>query len=86
MVIEIMPTTETNETQDHALPAAKPQKLLPASTGPVKSNRGGLWRRIILILVILAIVVFFFFRLRDNKKEAAETSRRPSSRPTSPSP
>lgn len=71
-----MPTTETNETQEHALPAAKTQKLLPASTGPVKSGRGGLWRRVVLILVLLAAAVFAWFRIRDNKKEQAETTQK----------
>ena len=71
-----MPTTETNETQEHALPAAKPQKLLPASTEPVKSNRGGLVRKLILILVLLAAAVFAYFRIRDNKKEAASTQQK----------
>ena len=71
-----MPTTETNEAQEHALPAAKPQKLLPASTEPVKSDRGGLWRRIVLILVLIAAGVFAWFRIRDNKKQAADTQQK----------
>ena len=72
-----MPTTQTPETEEHALPApAKTQKLLPASTDPVKSNRGGTWRKIVLILVLLAAGVFAYFRIRDNKKEQADTQQK----------
>ena len=67
----------TAETQEHALPApAKAQKLLPASTEPVKSNRGGTWRKIVLALVLVALGLFAYFRIRNNKKEQSETAQK----------
>ena len=72
-----MPTTQTPETEEHTLPApGKAQKLLPASTGPVKSKGGLSWRAIVLTLVLLAAGVFAYFRIRDNKKEAADTQQK----------
>ena len=71
------PEIRTPETQEHALPApAKTQRLLPASTEPVKSNRGGTWRKIVLALVLIAVGLFAYFRIRDNKKEQADTAQK----------
>ncbi len=69
-----MPATESNDTTQHTLPAGKTQKLLPASTGPVQSNRGGLWRKIVLALILIAAVAFAYYRITSNKKEAATTA------------
>ena len=74
-----MPTTQTPETEEHALPAAKEQKLLPASAGSTTAaakRSGGPWRMIVLILVLLAAGVFTYFRIRGNKKEQADTAQK----------
>jgi multidrug efflux system membrane fusion protein len=81
-----MPGVETHETTENhaALPAAKAQKMLPASTGPTPVKGSFPWRKIVLVLVLLGIAALIWYKVENNKKataaedaKAAQAANRP---------
>ena len=74
------PDVPASEHQpEHALPAPKTQKLLPAphdDQPATKPGRGGLWRKLGLAVLLLAVAALVVYKVRANKAaDNAETQK-----------
>lgn len=66
-----MPDSEAPVEDQHALPAPRIQKALPA---PPSSRAGGLIRKLLLVLLVLAAAGFAYWKIKSNKQETEATT------------